>query len=164
MRDIFRKLASALHPDRETDAQQRKVKTALMQKANQAYAANDLLALLELQLQIEQIDASHIASASAERLKHYNKVLGEQLAELKAEIEGVELRFCYDHGLEPGRTAIDPRKLGPLLEQHSRQLRLELSQQQRELRTLADATATKRWLKQQRQLLREPAYGFDPFF
>ena len=164
VREVFRKLASALHPDRETDAQQRKVKTALMQKANQAYAANDLLALLELQLQIEQIDASHIASASAERLKHYNQVLGEQLAELKAEIEGVELRFCYDHGLEPGRTAIDPRKLGALLEQHSRQLRLELSQQQRELRMLADTAATKRWLKQQRRLLREPAYGIDSFF
>ncbi len=164
VRDIFRKLASALHPDREADVQQRKVKTALMQKANQAYAANDLLALLELQLQIEQIDASHIASASAERLKHYNKVLGEQLAELKAEIEGVELRFCCDHGLEPGRAAIDPRKLGALLEQHRRQLRLELSQQQRELAMLADTAATQRWLKQQRRLLREPAYGFDPFF
>ena len=135
-----------------------------MQKANQAYAANDLLALLELQLQIEQIDASHIASASAERLKHYNKVLGEQLAELKAEIEGVELRFCYDHGLEPGRAAIDPRKLCPLFEQHRRQLRLELSQQQRELGMLADTAATKHWLKQQRQLLRESAYGFDPFY
>lgn len=97
-------------------------------------------------------------------MKRYNKVLGEQLAKLKAEIEGVELRFCYDHGLEPGRAAIDPRKLGPLLEQHRRQLRLELSQQQRELRTLADAAATKRWLKQQRRLLREPAYGFDPFY
>ncbi|MNL87238.1 hypothetical protein D3C87_2162960 [compost metagenome] len=49
----------------------------------------------------------------------------QQLTELKAEIEGVELRFCYDHGLEPGRAAIDPRKLGSLLEQHSRQLRLD---------------------------------------
>ncbi|WP_341888454.1 hypothetical protein [Variovorax sp. YR752] len=97
-------------------------------------------------------------------MKHYNKVLGEQLAELKAEIEGVELRFCFDHGLEPGGAAIDPRKLGPLLGQHRRQLRLELSQQQRELDMLADTAATKRWLKQQRQLLREPAYGFDPFF
>lgn len=134
-----------------------------MQKANQAYAGNDLLALLELQLQIEQIDAGDIASASAERLKHYNKVLGEQLTELKAEIEGVELRFCYDHGLKAGRTAIDPRKQGPLLEQHRRKLRLELSQQQRELGMLVDAAATKRWLKQQRRLLREPAYGFDPF-
>lgn len=34
-----------------------------MQNANQAYAAKDLLALLELQLQIEQIDAGHVASA-----------------------------------------------------------------------------------------------------
>ncbi|WP_369630675.1 MULTISPECIES: hypothetical protein [unclassified Variovorax] len=31
MREIFRKLASALNPDRETDAQQRDIKTALMQ-------------------------------------------------------------------------------------------------------------------------------------
>lgn len=46
---------------------------------------------------------AHIASASAERLKHYNKVLGEQPAELKAEIEGVEMRFCYDPtGSSPG--------------------------------------------------------------
>ncbi|QFZ82658.1 hypothetical protein GFK26_07745 [Variovorax paradoxus] len=97
-------------------------------------------------------------------MRHSNKVLGEQLVELKAEIEGVELRFCYDHGLEPGRAAIDPRKLGPLLEKHCRQLRLELSQQQHELGMLADTAATKRWLKQQRQLLHDPAYGFDPFF
>jgi hypothetical protein len=42
-------LASALHPDRQTDAQQREVKTGLMQQANQAYARSDLLALLALQ-------------------------------------------------------------------------------------------------------------------
>jgi len=34
--------------------------------------------------------------------------LGEQLAELKVEIEGVELRFCFGQGLEPGRAAIKP--------------------------------------------------------
>ena len=50
VREVFRKLASALHPDRETDDSQRAAKTALMQKVNQAYAAGDLLALLELQL------------------------------------------------------------------------------------------------------------------
>ena len=79
VREIFRKLASALHPDRETDPKEHEVKTALMQQVNRAYAANDLLTLLELQLQIEQVDASHIANASAQRLKHYNKVLSEQV-------------------------------------------------------------------------------------
>ena len=62
VRDVYRRLASALHPDREPDARQRERKTALMQQANQAYAEENLLALLELQLQAELIDAAHLAS------------------------------------------------------------------------------------------------------
>jgi hypothetical protein len=162
VREIFRKLASALHPDRETDEQQREVKTALMQKVNQAYAGDDLLTLLELQLQIEQIDAGHIANASAQRLKHYNKVLSEQLAELRAELERVETGFRIDFGLEAG-WGMNPRKLGQLLEQHSRELRAELSQQQHDMRMLADVAATKRWLKRQRQLLRAAEFDFELF-
>jgi len=102
VREIFRKLASALHPDRESDTKQREAKTVLMQKVNQACTANDLLTLLELQLRIEQIDASHIANASAQRLKHYNKVLTEQLGELRMEVERVEMGFRVDFGLEAG--------------------------------------------------------------
>jgi hypothetical protein len=162
VREIYRKLASALHPDRETDARQRDEKTALMQRVNQAYAANDLLALLELQLQIEQIDAGHIANASADRLKHYNKVLAEQLAELKAEVDRVEMEFCLEFGLQPDR-GLNPRRLGELLEQTSRQWRAELNEQQREMRMLGDVAATRRWLKCQRQRLREADFGFDPF-
>jgi flagellar hook-associated protein FlgK len=52
VREIYRKLASSLHPDRETDERERAAKTELMQRVNQAYAAGDLLALLELQLRI----------------------------------------------------------------------------------------------------------------
>jgi PIN domain nuclease of toxin-antitoxin system len=164
VREIYRQLASALHPDRETDAQQRAEKTALMQKVNQAYAANDLLALLELQLQIEQIDSSHIANASAERLKHYNKVLAEQLTELRREIEGVELGFSMEFGLSHDR-ALNPRRLGELLEQTSREWQIELRVQQHDLRMLNDVAATKRWLKRQKQLLRQADldWGFDEF-
>ena len=164
VREIFRKLASALHPDRETDATQREIKTALMQKVNQAYAADDLLTLLELQLQIEQIDASHIAGASAQRLKHYNQVLSEQLSELKTEITRVKMGFLIDFGLEP-EYRLDPRKLGQVLERNSRKLRAELNQQQRAMHILADVPATKRWLKRERQqqLLREADFEFDLF-
>jgi PIN domain nuclease of toxin-antitoxin system len=162
MREIFRKLASALHPDRESDEQQRQEKTALMQKVNQAYAAQDLLTLLELQLQIEQIDVAHLASASVSRLKHYNKVLGEQLAQLRAEIGSVEMGFRIEFGLEAG-WGLNPRKLGSLLKQNSRELRAELSQQQQDMRMLADPAATKRWLNLQRQRLRQAEYDFGPF-
>jgi len=133
-----------------------------MQRVNQAYGANDLLALLELQLQIEQIDASHIANASAQRLKHYNKVLSEQLSELKAEMDHVEMGFRMEFGLEPG-WGMNPRKLGEVLERTRRQWRAELSEQQREMRMLGDVAATKRWLKRQRQLLREAEFDFAPF-
>ncbi len=49
LRGLFRQLASALHPDRETDPFARDRKTALMGEANAAYARKDLLALLQLQ-------------------------------------------------------------------------------------------------------------------
>ncbi len=39
VREVYRKLASALHPDRETDERQREAKTALMQRVNQACAS-----------------------------------------------------------------------------------------------------------------------------
>lgn len=162
VREIYRKLASALHPDRETDARQRAEKTALMQRVNQAYAASDLLALLELQLQIEQIDASHIANASGDRLKHYNKVLAEQLAELRAELDRVEMEFLIEFGLEPG-VALNPRKLGELIEQIGRQWRAELKEQQRGMRMLDDVAATRRWLKRQRPVIRGAQFDFEPF-
>lgn len=52
-------------------------------------------------------------------------MLGEQLAKLNAEVEDVEMRFGFDYG----HAAINPSKLGLLLEQHSRQLCAELSLQ-----------------------------------
>jgi hypothetical protein len=161
VREIYRKLASALHPDRETDAQQREAKTELMQRVNQAYEANDLLALLELQLQIEQIDESHIANASAERLKHYNRVLSEQLANLKAEIDRVEMDFCMEFGVEPG-LKLDPQKLGRVLEQCSREVLAELADLRRDMSATSDVAVMKRWLKRHREAVRESEF-FDPF-
>ncbi|WP_310387500.1 J domain-containing protein [Roseateles sp.] len=89
LRAVYRKLASALHPDREPDATERKRKTELMQRVNLAYAANDLLGLLGLQLEIEQIDAAHLADVPPQRLAHYTHILKEQLQELDT-----ELRYC----------------------------------------------------------------------
>jgi hypothetical protein len=91
VREVFRQLASALHPDREQDPAERARKTALMQEVNRAYGAGDLLALLELQLQIEQIDPAALASLARERLVHYNRVLQEQLSRLLEELHDLKL-------------------------------------------------------------------------
>ena len=86
VREVYRKLVSELHPDRELDPQERIRKTDLMQQVNQAYEARDLLALLELQLKIEQIDPTALANLARERLAHYNWVLKEQLARLHEQL------------------------------------------------------------------------------
>jgi hypothetical protein len=103
LRDVFRKLVSALHPDREPDSTERARKNQLMQRVNQAYEVNDLLTLLGLQLEIEQIDATHLSSTSAERLAHYNQILREQLTRLEAELESIVEPYRELMGLWSGR-------------------------------------------------------------
>ena len=162
LREIFRKLASALHPDRETDAVEREAKTAMMQRVNQAYAANDLLTLLELQLQIEQIDASHIASASAARLKHYNTIMAEQLGELRDEITRMEMGWKAEFGISPFAQA-DPRRLMQVLQTSQMQWRSDLADMQRDIRRVSNGAATKQWLKAERKRLRDGDFD-SPFF
>lgn len=154
LREIYRKLVSAVHPDREPDPVRRESKNSLMQKINLAYAANDLLTLFEAQLQIEQIDAGHISAISAQRLRQYNKLLAEQLARLKAAVTAIEDGFCMDHGLQPG-SGLSPHKLDQVIRRQARLVRAELTQQKQFLLVLADKAALKRWLKQQRKMARE---------
>ena len=101
VREAFRRLASALHPDRETDPAAREHKTRLMQQANQAYERNDLLTLLSMQLDLEQIDGQHLANLPEERLAHYNRVLREQLAALQQELGECTAHFRVGMGLSP---------------------------------------------------------------
>jgi hypothetical protein len=91
LREVFRRLVSALHPDREPDAAERERKNRLMQRVNQAYKAKDLLTLLGLQIEIAQIDPRQLSSS--ERLGQYNQILEEQLADLEDQVEGVRQPF-----------------------------------------------------------------------
>ena len=163
MREIYRKLASSLHPDRETDPAERERKTALMQRVNQAYANNKLLELLQLQLEIEQIDPEHIAGLSEERLKHYNRVLAEQLKELQQEVNEVEGHFMMEFGLDPYQR-LKPAGLMRELRADLQVLERENLRLNRELNWLrADPAAIKDWIKAERQLQKQQD-DFDPWF
>jgi len=101
VRDVFRKLVSELHPDRESDPAEHARKTELMQRVNQAYKAGDLLALLELQLSIEQIDPRSLAGLAEERLRHYIHVLEEQSRRLRDELAEFVAPFAMTMGVSP---------------------------------------------------------------
>jgi hypothetical protein len=104
VRAVFRQLASALHPDRELDPAERARKTVLMQEVNRAYDARDLLALLELQLKIEQIDAASLSDLARERLVHYNRVLQDQLRRLEDELHDLTMPIALSLGDGAPRT------------------------------------------------------------
>lgn len=165
VREVYRKLASALHPDRvaaAVPAAERASRTALMQRANTAYEAGDLLALLELQLQIEQVDLAHAANVAAEQVRHFNKVLAEQLRELESEIDERQLAFCASYGLMAERR-LDPARLDLLIKDEMREIAYAQAQLQRDRRLFkGDAVQVKRQLKQWRAEQR--AAGFDDLY
>jgi len=150
LREIYRKLASAVHPDREADAARRAEKTELMQQINRAYATNDLLTLLEAQLRLELIDPDHVTKISDKRLQQFNRLLSQQLEAAKAELRSLKDAFRMDHDLPHGQ-AITARDLHLATQRRAREFRALIQQQKRFLEMLANKTATKRWLKEQRR-------------
>ena len=150
LREIYRKLASAVHPDREADAARRAEKNELMQQINRAYATNDLLTLVEAQLRLKLIDPDHASKISRERLQQFNRLLSEQLETMKAELRSIQDAFRIDHGLPP-KSAIDARSLNFVMRHRARELRAHINQQRGFLEVLANKSATKRWLKNQRR-------------
>jgi hypothetical protein len=156
---VYRQLVAALHPDREQDPAERDRKTELMQKVTVAYGKRDLLQLLELQLSVEQIDQNNLNTIAADRLKHYNKVLENQLQELQEEVMLVEMRFKGILGIAPYES-LSPKRLVMLLKQDIRMVREEIARIQHDLKAFKDVKQFKRWLKNYRL----PSQEYEPFF
>ena len=146
IRQIYRKLASALHPDREPDPAERERKTALMQRVNRAYENNSLLQLLELQLELEQIDQHALRNLSDDRLKHYNKILKEQVAELDQEVDHVETGFKQSYGISY-LTDVSPSTILRNLNNDIRMQQEYIDALQHDLRMIDDEAHLKAWLK-----------------
>jgi len=146
MREVYRKLVSALHPDREPDALERARKTALMQRVNQAYDKNDLLLLLELQIELQHIDAHAMASLPKERLKHFNKLLKAQLCALEQEILRMEMPLRRQFRMPPS-PRLTPAQVMPRLSQEIAQLKRDIRALEQEIRVPTNPAAFKDWIR-----------------
>lgn len=158
LREVYRKLASALHPDRETDPVERERKTALMQRVNQAYANKNLLDMLQLQIEAEQIDPERMRNLSAERLRHYNQVLTDQLRELQQEVKDTEAAFKMQFGIGP-MEKVTPANMMGLLREQVQWLAHDIHQMKHQLAHLDDLKTLKLWIRTQVQRSAE----FDAF-
>ncbi len=89
LKTVYLKIAATIHPDREPDEAKKVEKTELLQRANEAYAAQDLFYLLKLQIQIEQNRGVSQKGLSAEQLKFYQLALDLQSQKLDDQIEEI---------------------------------------------------------------------------
>lgn len=159
MRDVYRKLVSALHPDREPDPAERERKTALMQRANQAYERQDLLQLLEIQAESTQIDAQRLAGVGETQLRHYIAVLKEQADTLDAELR--ELTGPLTQDLPSRRGGVPtPDALRIALQSDLALLKQHAADMRRDIEAFRDPRALKAWLRQVRL---HDAPAVDPF-
>ena len=146
IREVYRKLVSALHPDRETDPLEHQRKTALMQRVNQAYDKKNLLLLLELQLELEHIDQTTINNLTESRLKHFTKILKEQLAELEQEIFYTEDMFKAQFGITPF-VQLHPNTVMRQLEAGIIDAAMTIRDIEKDLLIMQDIKKIKVWLK-----------------
>jgi hypothetical protein len=151
LQDVYRKLAIALHPDREPDPEERARKTLLMQQINVAYEQKDLLQLLELQLRFEQLDEAEIATLAEDRLERYCRLLAEQVSQLKGELAEIELPWRMQ--LEQPFGKLSPAYVRNRLQEDLQRTANELASLRGDLRKLGDPGALKAWL--QRELAAE---------
>jgi len=98
IKKIYRGLAMLVHPDKATDEADAAYRHSLMQEVNAAYAAQNLLRLLELQAALLQRDESTLSALPADTLRAYNILLKRQIKELTAEAKDTNPTVSHPYG------------------------------------------------------------------
>ena len=145
IRTLYRKLASALHPDREPDPDKRDHKTTLMQRANHAYENDRLLPLLELRREIDPGQGAW-AGEDEQAVKLYTKALRHELAALEDEVLIAEADFRMRFAIDP-LVSLTPRNALKTLATEIKEARAMAGSLETELADIADLASLKRWLR-----------------
>ena len=93
LKTVYLKITAMIHPDREPDEVKKLKKTELLQKVNEAYAAQDLFYLLKLQLQLEINKSLSSKALSSEQVKFYQLSLETQSQNLQNQLEEIFASF-----------------------------------------------------------------------
>ena len=153
IKEIHRKLALKLHPDKELDPQEKERKTLLMQQINFAYKNKDLLKLLQFQLELEIVDGENMQQLNDDRIKTYNTILRDQIKSIRNEIKQIKMAFNFDMGIN----VVKPISILKHLKSLIRQVKLDTEEIQEDLIHCKNLKYLKTWLRQYREF-RENEY------
>ncbi|MGV0960680.1 MAG: hypothetical protein ACOYB1_12690 [Limnohabitans sp.] len=156
LRTIYRQLASALHPDRAPDAQERARKTALMSEVNAAYEKADLTTLMRLQMHITQVDPQAPSRMADDKLQAMCALLKEQVTALEDDLEQMQHRLSRELCI-PVRADGDEAVMTQALQRLQADQGHEVESLEADLRRMAHPAELKRWLKEQAQWAKEKA-------
>jgi hypothetical protein len=151
IRTIFRQLASALHPDREPDEQERLRKTGLMSEVNAAYEKSDLTTLLRLQMQVTQGSPQSTAGMADDKLMAMSVLLKEQVSALEDDLDQLQSRLSRELCV-PVRADADEAVMAQSLQRLQADQRHITESLESDLRRIQNDAELKRWLKEQWQL------------
>jgi len=154
LRTVYRQLASALHPDRESDESERARKTALMSEANAAYERRDLLALLQLELQSARIDAQSISKMSEQKIAALTHLLTEQAQTLQDALHRQQINARQEFGLEQWET-VSQKRLNAALHKTQFELLETLHTIRLDLQQIQTDAGLKAWIELQDELEKE---------
>jgi adenylate kinase family enzyme len=151
IRTVFRQLASALHPDREPDEQERLRKTALMSEVNAAYEKNDLSTLLRLQMQVTKVNPQNSARMADAQLIAMASLLKEQVAALEDDLDALQSRLSRELCV-PVRAEAKEASMTQALQRIQADQRHSADSLAADLRRIQNDAELKRWLKEHWQL------------
>ena len=157
LRTVYRQLASALHPDREPDEQERLRKTGWMSEVNAAYEKNDLSTLLRLQMQVSQVSPQSTARMADDKLMALSLLLKEQVAALEDDLDQLQTRLSQELCV-PVRAEADEAVMTQALQRIQADQRHTADSLASDLRRIQNEAELKRWLKEQWQLAKEQAH------
>ena len=157
LRALYRKLAFALHPDRERDPQEQARKTRWLQQANAAYAQRDLPALLAIQAELSADQRARLGGNVSlldglppERMTALLVVLEDQAERLRAAVASAMAPFEGMASVRQ-RGKLTPEAVQASLDENLQHLRESIRVLQAEARRLADLDDLQRRLKQHRK-------------
>jgi hypothetical protein len=145
--DLYKTLAKELHPDLEKDNAVRDIKVKLMQELSEAKNNKDLFAMLRIQQKalpyLKKESAQHIFSL--DRLKAFNKVLGEKLRTYKDQLgQKIFEKYYTDHnGFVQAKGAGSVEKI---IEKQTKQIKMVTKAVKKDLDFIYDADNLKEYM------------------